>query len=445
MPESAAHRTPFVLGTPIKNPADFFGRKLVLRELYDAILNHELVSVVGEHRCGNTSVIYQLLHEEQRPRYLTEQQDERLLFAFVSAQLASEGPSAFLRRVALSLRRADEEARVDFGAEVDQRWLENYLEDLADRGKRLVLLVDELEVLADLDPTFWEWFQSLVTEYDVAIVATTRSDLGRFRSEKGGGPPFFNMFRSVYLGSFTPETVSHFLREKSEITDFDFFSVRDFLEELAGRFPYYLQVAAALCYLQAAGDDHIGPHQLEAVRREFEARTRMLLEDAWPKLPHAEREALTFLAFNATPTGPGQEEHAQAMRSLERRGYVLDGRIFSSAFRDYVHDRAMRVSLNRATGVVRVDRGTHKLPSKQAALLAFFLDNEGEPVGRTEIERAVWPEHAEDPSRFTSAMLSDTMDDLRAVIEGEGAVAHLELLSPGTYRFTNFPLAELEP
>ena len=447
MAESGALRTPFVLGTPIKNPADFFGRKRVLRELYDAILDRQLVTVVGEHRCGNTSVIYQLLHEEQRARFLTPQQDEGLLFVFVSAQLAAEGPHALLRRIALSLRRATPDATVDVADGAGQRWLENALEDLADRGRRLVLLIDEFEVLAALDPLFWEWFQSLVTEYDVAIVATSRKDLGRFRSERGMGPPFYNMFRSVYIGSFTAETVSHFLREKSDITDFDFFAVRDFIEDLAGRFPYYMQVAAALCYLQAAGGDSIGPEGLTTVRREFEARTCKLFDDAWPKLPHAEREALSWLVIGGSPVGDAEAEaeFRLAIRSLERRGYVLEERVFSSAFAAFVRRRVKRIDLNRATDKVRVERRLVKLSHREAALLAYLMKREGEVVPRDDILRAVWPEHADEPGRLTPAMLSDTLERLCHIIEGDSGTTHVERLGNEGFRFDNTPFPGLEP
>jgi hypothetical protein len=439
MPESEAHRTPFVLGTPIKNPADFFGRKGVLGELYDAILDHQLVTVVGEHRCGNTSVIYQLLHPEQRDRYLSGQQDESLQFAIVSAQLGSESTRAFLRRIGLSLRRADAESRGELPEEVDQIWLENYLEDLADRGRRLVLLIDEIEVLADLESSFWEWFQGLITQYDVAIVATSRSDLGRFRSEREVGPPFFNMFRSVYIGSFSPETVSHFFREKSEITDFDFFGVRDFIEELAGRFPYYMQVASALCYLQGAGGSALSDEQRETVRREFAARTRMLFDDAWPKLPPGERDALTWMVLGDPPA-----EHAtelrQATQSLERRGYVLEGRIFSRAFSDYVRERIRRLDYNPDTLNVRVERAIVNIPPKEGSLLAYLMSNEGKVVSRDEIEHAVWPEHADEPGRFTDAMFADVLARLRQVIDAGAPTSHVEQVGGQGYRFENAPL-----
>ena len=81
----------------------------------------------------------------------------------------------------------------------------------------MVLLLDEFEVLAGFDTTFWEWFEGLVNEYDISIIATTRMDLGRFRAVRSVGPPFFNMFRTVRIGSFEPETVDLFLKESASV------------------------------------------------------------------------------------------------------------------------------------------------------------------------------------------------------------------------------------
>lgn len=408
------HRTPFVLGTPIRNPADFYGREAVLRELFQAVLDGQLVSVVGEHRCGNTSVLYQLLHEDQHRRYLAPAEAASLVFAFLSAQLAAEGPEALLRRIARALRRADPEAEVDFDAPIDREWLENYLDNLTHRHKRLALLIDELEVLAELDPAFWEWFQGLVTEYDVSMVASTRVDLGQFRAEQAAGPPFFNMFRSVYIGSFRPETVEQFLQAKSELTGFDFSAVREVITDLAGRFPYYMQVASALIYVQAGGESHISREGLDTVTYEFKARTAKLFDDAWSKLPAGERNALGWLSLPPSPVVAEEPWFHQARQSLERRGYVLESRIFSSALRDYVRQHLRRVELTPRPEVIRVDQQLMELPALEHALLAFLLEHEGELVTEDELREAVGSDRPE----ITAATVREALDRLGDAIGG---------------------------
>jgi hypothetical protein len=437
---SVEYRTPFVLGKPIKNPADFYGRGQVLRELFDAVLNAQLVSVVGEHRCGNTSMIYQMIHPDVRGRYLTPEQDGGLVYALIHAQLAADSVDALFRRIGRTLRRADPDAKVDFTASIDRRWLEDYLEDLADRRKRLVLLMDEFEVLADFRHGFWEWFEGLVNEYDVSIVATSRTDLGEFRTTRGSGPPFFNMFRSVYIGSFQPATVDEFFRAKSEITDFDFSGVRDTIAHLAGRFPYYMQVASALFYVHAGGQAQVSPETIETIQHEFTARTVALFDDAWHKLPQDERDALTWIVLGGVPEGADEQTHHQAVQSLERRGYFIDGRVFSVALTEFVRDHLTRVSLNPRTGKVRVERRVIDLPPKQTALLAFLLDHEGKVVSRDDLARVGWPEQS--PGALPDATIHEAIRQLREAIEPvDGSVALIERVGDAEYRLVNAKLA----
>jgi hypothetical protein len=339
MSDTDEYKTAFVLGKPIKNPADFYGREKLIGRLYDHILAMQPVSVVGEHRCGNTSVLYQLLHEDVRARYLTPADDARLIFAFVSAQLASENTEALFRRIALAIRRADPDAEVDPERAFDNVWLETYLEALGDRGRRLVLLLDEVELLADFQDEFWQWFEVLVAEYDLSVVTSSRIDLSQFRLEYGRGPAFFNLLRSEYTGSFTPETVQRFIKEKSEITEFDFNAVASQLADLAGRFPFYVQLASALIYLHAAGGSRISEAGMEEVRRDFQMRTQSLFADAWRKLPPVEREVLTRMARGSYDIGSHTVVDREALESLTRRGYVVDNRIFSSVFAEFVQEQ----------------------------------------------------------------------------------------------------------
>lgn len=410
MSEERAYRTPFVLGKPIKNPADFYGRSQLLRSLYQALLQGQRVAVVGEHRCGNTSVLYQLLHPEVRARFLAPAEDHSLVFAFVSCQLAGGSPPGFLRRIALALRRADGALEMEQDpANADQAWLLAYVEQLALQHRRLVLLLDEFEVLAEMDADFWEWFEVLVNEYDVAIIASTRTDLSQYRTERGG-PPFFNTFRSAHMGSFSPATVEIFLRDKSELTDFDFLAVRDLLQDLAGRFPFYMQMAAALIYVTAGGEASLSEPQVETVQREFRAQTGKLFEDAWNKLPADERRALSWMAIGQ---GAGRAHSEEALASLERRGYLIEGRIFSSAFRDFIRQHLRHVAVEG--GTARVGSQTLDLPPKELALLAAFTAEEGSLLSRDEIAAAVWPEYHKE--QVTDAMIEKAVSRLRQAME----------------------------
>jgi DNA-binding winged helix-turn-helix (wHTH) protein len=438
-------RNPFVLGKPIRDPDDFYGRSVELRELFEAVANQQPVALVGEHRCGNTSMLYQMLNEDVQARYLPAGTAEGLLFVYANAQLATEGPDALYRRLARALRRQDEAAEVGLEEAIDQFWIEDYLEELADRGRRLVLLFDEFDVLANFASSFWEWFRGLITEYDLSIVVASRVELGAFREEWGSGSPFFNMFRTIYLGSFSSAELDSFIAGTSAASGVELAPYRDLIEDLGGRFPFYVQVAAALVYelhTSLGAEDGLP----ERARIDFSQRAEDLFADIWARLPAAEREALALLGLTAEPPERDGPAFRASLASLERRGYVLEGRIFSTAFAAFIRRHMPRIELNAETGEVRIERQPVELPPKEFVLLRFLLENEGEVVTKDEIAAAVWPEYATDIVGVTDAMIQKTISRLRKEVDIAGSdFQHIESVRGQGYRFQNASLDVVAP
>jgi DNA-binding winged helix-turn-helix (wHTH) protein len=439
-------RNPFVLGKPIREPGDFYGRQHELTELFESIVNQQPVALVGEHRCGNTSILYQLLNADVRSARLPAGADQDLLVVYVNAQLATEGPESLYRRIARALRRADADSEMDFGESADQFWIEDYLEDLADRDKRLVLLLDEFDVVADFESSFWEWFRGLITEYDMSIVVASRVELGSLRDEWGIGSPFFNMFRTIYVGSMAPAECAAMLAGWTEATGFDLTSLAPAIYDLGGRLPYYLQVAAALLY-EVGQDEEIdvsNAAQLARIGDEYRRRVAPHFEDTWSRLPAPEREALAWLAVGANADDRDAATHRQVLPTLERRGYVVDGRIFSSPFRDFILRQTERIELNVETGEVRIERRLVELPPKEFALLRFLLDNQGEVVTKDEIAMAVWPEYQQDTLGVTDAMIQKTISRLRKEVDiPDSEFQHVESVRGQGYRFQNASVYEV--
>ncbi len=438
-------RNPFVLGKPIKDRRDFYGRRDELRELFESIVRMQPVAIIGEHRCGNTSILYQLMNPEVQREYLAEPDREALLFAFVNAQLSADGPESFYRRIGRALRRSEPDLAATADETVDPGWIEDCLDRIAGDGRRVVLLMDEFEVLAGFQASFWEWFRGLITEYDVSIVVASRVELGQYRAEWGTGSPFFNMFRSLFVGSFTRAEVEEFLAGTSAVAGIDWSPVRAAIEALGGRFPYFLQVAGSLFYTLAMRQPLSGSvEELEAVSREFSGMVAAHLEHTWTRLPETEREALSWLAVAAEPEDRERIGFRQALLRLERRGYVVDGRIFSTAFRDFILQQSRRVEVFPDTGEVRVEKRLIELPRKEFALLCFLVENEGEIVTKDQIAAAVWPEYDADRVGVTDAMIQKTISRLRREIDVPDATfQHIESVRGQGYRFQNASVYEV--
>ncbi len=436
--------SPFVLGKPIKEPEDFHGREHARRELFESIMNMQPVALVGEHRCGNTSLLYQMMHEDVQAEFIEAGARDGLLFAFLNAQLAGDSPESLFRRLARTLKRADPDSSADFEEDpIDAYWLEDYLDDLADRDKRLVLLLDEFDVLAEFEPKFWEWFRGLITEYDMSIVVASRVDLGEFETQWGTGSPFFNMFRSIYVGSFTAEEAAAFLDFVSDLGGVDLRPVAPEIARFAGRFPYYMQVAGSLFHEHAVrGDDLLAESTIETVDQEFRARTEALFNDVWARLPAVERDALCWLAVDAQPEGREGVAFEQASQRLFRRGYVYDDAIFSTAMADFARRQMTRIELNAETGEVRIEKRPVELPPKEFALLRFLLSKRGEIVTKDEIAIAVWPEYSLETLGVTDAMIQKTISRLRKEVDAHGSsFQHIESIRGQGYRFRNANIA----
>jgi DNA-binding response OmpR family regulator len=133
-----------------------------------------------------------------------------------------------------------------------------------------------------------------------------------------------------------------------------------------------------------------------------------------------------------------------ALPSLERRGYVVDGRIFSTVFADYVRRHTKRIELNVETGEVRIEKRPVELPPKEFALLRFMLENEGEVVSKEDIAAAVWPEYNLDALGVSDAMIQKTISRLRKEVDASGAdFQHIESIRGLGYRFQNASVYEV--
>jgi DNA-binding winged helix-turn-helix (wHTH) protein len=442
----ASRRTlenPYVLGRPIKEPRDFYGRRRELREVFQAISTGQPVALVGEHRCGNTSLLHQISHPDPWSALADVPMDEHLV-VFFNAQLAGPQPSGFLARLARTLRRKAPEISPDNGDanadQVDEFWVEDFLERLAPR--RLVLLVDEFECLAGYPPEFWEWFRGLIHEYDIRIVVGTRIELGDYRSDWGIGSPFFNTFRSIYVGAFAASEVEGFLKDTSARSGVDLAPWRARIETLAGRLPYFIQLASWLFYghiaASAQREGNLTP-DFESLGAEFALRAREHYEAIWPRLSRQEQQVLSWLAVSPEQS-PGEPGHAQTLARLERKGYVLDGVVPSSAFADFVRQRTPRIELDPQEGRARVEQRLAELAPKEYSLLRFLMERESQVVTKDEIAAAVWPEYDSQALGVTDAMIQKTMSRLREEIcpdETLTGFKHIESIRGQGYRFQN--------
>jgi AAA-like domain len=254
---------PFIHGNPVSH-LQFLDRHKELRRLASRIVcEGQSSAVIGEPRSGKTSLLTYLAAPATRLE-LYGCDAARIVFAYLDAQTlgAQFGQPQFWEYVLRPFREqaillAPDSALAQaytlcqanqFGAYV----LERLLAQMRQSGWRLVLLLDEFDVLLH-HPTLnrAEFFGSLRSlasrsEGALAVVLASRRPLDILNREtqelSRTGSPFFNIFSELVLGPWPDEAIDQFMSWAG-----DRFSEGDrrFVTALAGGHPYLLQAAAS--------------------------------------------------------------------------------------------------------------------------------------------------------------------------------------------------------
>lgn len=373
---------PYHVGQPVTG-ADFFGRAKELRIILEHVENRGSISLVGERRIGKTSLLLHLMEESVQRAYLAA--PAQFAFIFVTGKLVRRQKVFFdilfreLQHRGLTIFTRSE------GVTDDPVLLEGYLRDLRRQGKRLVILMDELEDMARQDSDFcldfFNFLRGIAESYQVSFVTATRQCLKAACPAEVTGSPFFNLFLERRLGSWSPAEFEHFLAETSRRSGVALDSHREQIQDLGGRYPFFVQLACWLCF--EAG----GQFDPRRIRKDFATRARDHFEYIWDHLEAEEREAVQLLARGTQPAS------TSVMDNLVEKGYVIDGRLFSSAFGEYVRELSKGVRIDEEAQRVRIDGVRVEVTPTQYRLLFYLYKNAGRPCSKDELAEVGWPQY----------------------------------------------------
>ena len=216
---------------------------------------------------------------------MIESEDERLDFwDEVLCQLENQIADPEVKAIIKTFREA---------GKIKNRFLNQLFGKLDNAGLSIVLLLDELEHLADnpnFGANFFYGLRSLALNHRLALVTSSQTELGNLSlsDDRVGASPFFNIFRIVYLGSFKPEEVDQFFDYYLAGTEIQFTSEeRDFLRTIAGFHPYYLSVAGGLLF--ESYTKFLPEKRLEYVKHYFAAEAKDALRYSWSHTAKVEK------------------------------------------------------------------------------------------------------------------------------------------------------------
>lgn len=314
--KKTASANPFTQQTKIQEAELFIGRRAELDQLLQLLRSMQNVSLIGARRIGKSSLLYHLFltgHGGLR---------EETVIAYTDFRGVRD-ENSFWNCLCKALGKPGDKLS-DFEAALDAHG-------------RVVFCFDEFERVMQHFPSssgLFDTLRSLAQDDNLALLVATQHPLDELARTEGVTPSiFFSIFRPVELGLFTPEEAAKFIATRfadaeAQITA----NETDRVLQLAGRFPFFLQLACYRLFEVKAG-------RATEWEREFARDACPHLEYLWTRLKPSERALLRCVVEH------GGSQQTDALDDLARRGLVTpmqdsQGRhgwqLFSQTFEDYV-------------------------------------------------------------------------------------------------------------
>ncbi|MDZ7344197.1 MAG: hypothetical protein ONA90_06745, partial [candidate division KSB1 bacterium] len=99
---------------------------------------------------------------------------------------------------------------------------------------------------------------------------------------------------------------------------------------LAGYFPFFLQMACSALFSSWP----VEKSDYKKVKEIFWEEAKPHFQEFWERFDESERAVVVALAKGKTLP----REHAFALKDLTQAGFVVEGKLFSSSFAEFVHE-----------------------------------------------------------------------------------------------------------
>ena len=327
---------PYYHRGPIKEARFFYDRARETALALQMVKGGQSVSVIGPRRIGKTSFLFHL--SDSTVRVENGFASEQSLFVYIDGEMLGGLSSSDILRVVLQeIVAQTDKGRVAIPQVVDYRSFEQAVRELFKPGQQLVYLIDEFECLGknqNLDADFFPFLRSLTVHY--SIVTASQVPLLALIGEGEVGSHFFNVFVPIHLGLFSEDDARQMIRRPSQTAGVEFSrSTEDFILDLAGAHPFFLQIACFYAFELSREYPSFGEQARRQLEEYVQADLKCHFEYFTRRLSEEERRILARLL----DTGHS-ETSTTALEDLERKCLVrrYDGRhvLVSQAFARFV-------------------------------------------------------------------------------------------------------------
>lgn len=310
---------------PITNPQDFFGRQEQIQEVFERLNKAASTSLVGERHSGKTSTLHYLHSDAAQQAFSFDTRG--FLFIYLDLQDGIQDPSSYYRALLTALASHIPEVAPEAGKEARERHVKAALNKL--KPRRVVLLLDEFELIACSNRfpiEFFRYQRGLAIEHEVCFVTTTHKILDKCCPDDMIASEFPNIFATQNLGAFTETEFDLFLNESSQRCDVPLTAYKGEILKLAGRFPFFVQLACSLYRDVWSEHGQISTEDCANIKQRLVEKLKSDFGQIWDgTLDASEKAAWLALAQGRETTD------SPALRSLTLKGYVVDGHRLPSA------------------------------------------------------------------------------------------------------------------
>lgn len=230
---------PFITGTMVMNPTEFFGRKVEIHHIVNRLKKLQSTSAVGERRIGKSSLLYHL--------YQTGSERLGTNYRFVYADLQEAKNHLSVQQLFTNILEVLE-IRFTPQETIQKNLIEfsKLIERVKQNGTNLVLLFDEFEELIQHREAFPEDFfdQMRATLYKgaMAMVTSSKTPLRDLCLAGKLSSPFYNIFSRVDLKEFSEEEAAEFIIADRGCEPFSYDELEFIVSYPQWRHPLVLQI-----------------------------------------------------------------------------------------------------------------------------------------------------------------------------------------------------------
>jgi serine/threonine-protein kinase len=296
------------------------------------------ISIVGDRRIGKSSLLNYIYLRKNRKKQM--QNYANAIFVYLDFQGSADFTIPRFIDFLFNVFRYETGSGSQYvRGTKDLDLLRDAVQELHEKGRRIIVLMDEFESITrnpNFDEGFFSFLRALANNYRVAYVTSSCDELQRMcHNQDISDSPFFNIFSNLPLRPFTHEAALDLIRVPSETEGVPLAAHAERILALAGHFPLYLQIACSCAFEQMIENQETAP-DWGRIATAFEDEVAPHYQFVWERMEEPEKENLLRLAQGRKIS----RRYEFVNENLARRGYLDAGdggyRIFSDSFARYV-------------------------------------------------------------------------------------------------------------